>query len=73
MAVYLIIDCQNGASDVKFDDIILEDVDISKQNVALKKPVATSGECESPAEYGNDGNTRLCGYIMEMVRINGGK
>lgn len=57
MAVYLIIDCQNGASDVKFDDIILEDVDISKQNVALKKPVATSGECESPAEYGNDGNT----------------
>lgn len=56
MAVYFVIECDQGTADVKFDDFILEEVDISKYNVSQGKPVTTSDECEYPAENGNDGD-----------------
>ncbi|MEE0649275.1 discoidin domain-containing protein [[Clostridium] scindens] len=56
MAVYLVIECAKGTSDVKLDDLILEEVDISKLNVSQGKPTSTSGDSERPASNGNDGD-----------------
>lgn len=56
MAVYIVIKSNGAVSDVKFDDLVLEDVDISKMNIAKGKAATTSGENEQPASNGNDGN-----------------
>lgn len=56
MGVYITVDSPKGAGDVKFDDIILEDVDLTKLNVSEDKPASTSDPAQNPASNGNDGN-----------------
>lgn len=56
MAVYLVMESQGGSSEIKLDNLILEDVDITKLNVSQNKPVTTSGDNQRPASNGNDGN-----------------
>lgn len=56
MGVYIIITNKDGANDVKFDDIILEDGIAGRVNLSQSKPVKTSGNNSQAAENGNDGN-----------------
>ncbi len=67
MAVYLVIRCEDGVSDVKIDNLVLEETDMSKMNISEGKPVTTSGDCERPASNGNDGN-----YQTMWVHNGGG-
>ncbi len=67
MAVYLVIKCEDGVSDVKIDNLILEEADMSKVNISEGKPVSASGDCERPAGNGNDGN-----YQTMWVNNGGG-
>lgn len=67
MAVYLVIESSDGISNVKFDDLILEDVDITKQNISQNKSVSTSEDSQYPAGNGNDGS-----YDTMWVNNGGG-
>lgn len=56
MAVYIVVESKGGADDIKLDNLILEDMDMTKLNVSENKPVTTSGVNQRPASNGNDGN-----------------
>ena len=46
----------SGSESVYFDDLILEDAEYERQNLALNKPTETSGYDQNPGSWGNDGD-----------------
>lgn len=59
----------NGSSGVELDDLVLEDAEYERPNLALNKEVQTNGYDQYPGSYANDGDESTM-WIHEGADLN---